>query len=871
MDTKKKIRKHIPSSSSSSSSDDDDSSSSSSSSSETHRKPKHRGSGRKHDSSSSSEEEVVRKSHKHQHKKPSVRKHSHSAKMKAKMLQANAKKPLKSMSPSTSSRHKHHSKTKLVKKAKLEEHERHLRRSRTPTRRDVKKDRTPEHRIASPNTRIRVSVTNNRAIQERSRLMKDSPSSRRHVRETIDDRSIIRDKEREKMRRIQEEEQQHYKYLSKSGERSSRVMQSSRITPEKHHHERSRSHSHGRIPIRERLDKEYDYRRSISREQEEYSMMRGGESHDRSYDYRQDDRRIPKHEYGPSSSSSSRIYEDRPHKISNWESNRMEQEPRSNQRLYEGSSSGNLNRSWDQQIHERKRIPEDVLPYKERQWSDSHDKWNKEKEPQDWKRGPSWKDQQLPPQVAPTIPYARRFPGPAQMQEKWTPRGMAPHKIEPHSSSSAPFKPRGSPYFGFKQRFPYKRFPNQYSKINFPSKHVIPSTQTTATATANNNPEAAQVKTEEENNENASKVAAANDQTQQQQQQLENLANESGELMTETEEEKIIQPDTTFSGNTDANYQEECEGNLSEFSDVDDDILNREEARANAEQNQQPQMGSEQNEVQIEEQKTQDPSEQKMISKIHANKELKKEMDLDFEEISDGELEQESAIKGLGDALGVDWTSLANLQRPINRSAEEFYNATKSRWSAHRILWDIGISAKFAGEDFARKTLTEARNELRREKQEWRLKRKEQIKIENKVASLNGDIKKEEVVLNDVDIKQEPIDSECENDQKHTEINNTDEIIDDQEDFELDTDVLTHPIAQVQVLMRKLAIQRKNLILNSTGKYGRALSARKDLKLRRQLCNLPTKDLNIDRNCTVNPEINKRMDEIFRQLVDGVN
>jgi hypothetical protein len=535
----------------------------------------------------------VRKSHKHQHKKSSVRKHSHSAKMKVKMLQANAKKPLKSMSPSSSSRHKHHLKVKLVKKTKLDEPlERHLRRSRTPTnRREIKKDRTPEHRIASPNTRIRVSVPNNRAIQDRSRLVKsvDQQSARRHVRETIDDRerggALMRDKEREKLRRMQEEE--HYKFISKSGgDRSSRPIPPTRITPDKHHHDdRSRSHSHGRIPIRERLDKDYDYRRSISREQEEYSMMRGGEQHDRPYDYRSDDRRIPKHEYGPpsSSSASSRIYEDRHHKISNWDnSNRLnEPEPRSNSRMYEGNSAS---RNWDPQSgcsHERKRIPDDAVPYKERQWNDSsmqHDKdrWNKDKEPQDWKRGPSWKDSQPPPQVAPTMPYPRRFPGPGQMQDKWSsPRGIPPHKVETHSSGPPPFKPRGGgpPFFGFKQRFPYKRFPNQYSKINFPSKHVIPSTQTAASTATN--PENSQVKLEE-GTESAAKVSD-NDQQQQQQQQPESVAIESGEMAMETEEEKIIQPDTTFSGNVDASYSEENEGNLSEFSDVDDEILNREE------------------------------------------------------------------------------------------------------------------------------------------------------------------------------------------------------------------------------------------------------------------------------------------------------
>lgn len=53
-------------------------------------------------------------------------------------------------------------------------------------------------------------------------------------------------------------------------------------------------------------------------------------------------------------------------------------------------------------------------------------------------------------------------------------------------------------------------------------------------------------------------------------------ASESGEITTEPEEDKV-EADTTFSGNVDTQSQEECEGNLSEFSDVDDEILNREE------------------------------------------------------------------------------------------------------------------------------------------------------------------------------------------------------------------------------------------------------------------------------------------------------
>lgn len=262
----------------------------------------------------------------------------------------------------------------------------------------------------------------------------------------------------------------------------------------------------------------------------------------------------------------------------------------------------------------------------------------------------------------------------------------------------------------------------------------------------------------------------------------------------------------------------------------------------------------------------------KIISKIHANKELKKEMDLDFEEISDGELEEESRIKGLGDALGVDWASLAKeTQRPIEHEPDEFTDSTKSRWTPHRILWDIGVSTKLAGEDFARQFLTDARNELRREKQERRA-RLELLKVE-KTELTNGDVKLETAVDDEVKIKTEPKDDEEETKPEAAEdIATTEMEVDEPEDdFELDGDVLIHPLAQVQVLMRKLQAKRKNLILHSTGKYGRALSARRDLKIRRQLCNLPKRDIKIDRSCITNVEVNKSVDEIYRRLTGEVS
>jgi hypothetical protein len=204
-------------------------------------------------------------------------------------------------------------------------------------------------------------------------------------------------------------------------------------------------------------------------------------------------------------------------------------------------------------------------------------------------------------------------------------------------------------------------------------------------------------------------------------------------------------------------------------------------------------------------------------------------MDLDFEEISDGELEEESRIRGLGDALGVDWASLIKeTQKPTIKS-NDLYDDTKSRWSAHRILWDIGISAKFAGEDFARETMTKARNKLREEKEEWMKQR--QNGGENEATNESVETFK-------------------------------------QEDFEFDNDVLPHPLANVQVMMRKLAIERQNLISHSMHQGGRALSAGKDLEIRRKLCNLPAKDLHLDRSKGPhNIERSKYAEKIYQRLI----
>lgn len=79
---------------------------------------------------------------------------------------------------------------------------------------------------------------------------------------------------------------------------------------------------------------------------------------------------------------------------------------------------------------------------------------------------------------------------------------------------------------------------------------------------------------------------------------------------------------------------------------------------------------------------------------------------MDFEEISDGELEEDikTSGKGLGDALGVDWESLVK-ETQARRTIASTHNSAENRWQCKAIFYRIGVSKKYAGEDFAKKLL----------------------------------------------------------------------------------------------------------------------------------------------------------------------
>lgn len=79
---------------------------------------------------------------------------------------------------------------------------------------------------------------------------------------------------------------------------------------------------------------------------------------------------------------------------------------------------------------------------------------------------------------------------------------------------------------------------------------------------------------------------------------------------------------------------------------------------------------------------------------------------MDFEEISDGELEEDikTSGKGLGDALGVDWESLVK-ETQAKRTVSSNQDSAENRWQCKAIFYRIGISKKYAGEDFVKKLL----------------------------------------------------------------------------------------------------------------------------------------------------------------------
>ncbi|XP_075158492.1 fl(2)d-associated complex component isoform X2 [Haematobia irritans] len=273
--------------------------------------------------------------------------------------------------------------------------------------------------------------------------------------------------------------------------------------------------------------------------------------------------------------------------------------------------------------------------------------------------------------------------------------------------------------------------------------------------------------------------------------------------------------------------KEKKSGELSEISDSDDDILNKTEKKAKLD--------------------TEDSNSQSKPDKDATEDKADDDEIMDFEEISDGELEEERAAKGVGDALGVDWSSLV---AETKRLPTYQTTTAKEKWQPHRIILDVGISMRMAG-DYGKQLLLNAKQKLEEEIKEEPVD-KTDVKDEQS-NSVKSEIKDEVSSLSTLDDdSQTPV----ENDESNaSDIKPKDEKLDikplvevaHKTSLTINLDTMS-PLACMQVAQRKIQLERDNLIANACGINSRALSARQDLKLRRQLCGLPARECPISRN-----------------------
>lgn len=213
-------------------------------------------------------------------------------------------------------------------------------------------------------------------------------------------------------------------------------------------------------------------------------------------------------------------------------------------------------------------------------------------------------------------------------------------------------------------------------------------------------------------------------------------------------------------------------------------------------------------------------------------KDLCDDIELDFEEISDGELEEEARTKGLGDALGVDWASLVEESKAMLRERQtKTETSAKQRWHPDQILLDVGISYKMAGTAFAQKTLIAAYENVKHE-----------------TANAGVKIKSEPLDdsnLMDVDIKTE---NDVEAEMKAAKVNGKCAIgtLDDNE-----RKLVLHALPCIQTASQSAAERQRQLIFNAPGPYSRGVCTKRDIGMRRQLCNLAINESNCK---TVNPK-----------------
>lgn len=248
---------------------------------------------------------------------------------------------------------------------------------------------------------------------------------------------------------------------------------------------------------------------------------------------------------------------------------------------------------------------------------------------------------------------------------------------------------------------------------------------------------------------------------------------------------------------------------LSEISDDPDDILNQEDmGEPTVEEDSQSALPIDEPKPEASEREsTQDTSGGAEEKDLQEPKDEDDVTNMDFEEISDGELEEERTRAGLGDALGVDWASLVADVRRREQSAPS--GGARDRWRPEKVLTRLGLSLHMAGKDTVEGILHMNAEATESEK-------KDEIQdINNSHKSQENQVETPAVNINLSSL---------------------------------------HPVAAIQVAMQKRKRQRA-VLFGSGCEITRGLSARRDLALRRYLCNLPAAERTGQSRVTPQPSL----------------
>lgn len=214
----------------------------------------------------------------------------------------------------------------------------------------------------------------------------------------------------------------------------------------------------------------------------------------------------------------------------------------------------------------------------------------------------------------------------------------------------------------------------------------------------------------------------------------------------------------------------------------------------------------------------------KSPEELDRTKDLSDDIDLDFEEISDGELEEEARTKGLGDALGVDWAGLVEESKALMREKlTKTETSVKQLWHPDQILLDVGISYKMAGTDFAQQTLINAYENVKSEMKTPIIIKTEPLDYSNHM---------------EIDVK---IENDIDNDVKVAKVNGKHE---NEAVEKVERDFILHPLPCVQTNTLSMAEKKRRLIFKAAGPYSRGLCTKRDVGMRRQLCNLAINESN---------------------------